>query len=135
MHTGQRKVASGSVALGSATRSKTLLMCPLLVNVLATRSSGCLTMDPRSRSISTGTQPPMGLSDEGIAPQLLELDASQASALLLKKSRLLSIVRPTIAGADAGERHRLFLHPSNPVLHGVLSGATFLLEDIGVGVA
>jgi hypothetical protein len=77
----------------------------------------------------------MGLSDEGIAPQLLELDASQASVLLLKKSRLLSIVRPTIAGADAGERHRLFLHPSNPVLHGLPSGATFLLEDIGVGVA
>jgi len=70
----------------------------------------------------------MGLSDEGIAPQLLELDASQASAVLLKKSRPLSIVRPTIAGADAGDRGRLHLLWSNPLLHGLLSGATFLLE-------
>eukprot|EP00419_Tripos_fusus_P005117 CAMPEP_0172673154 /NCGR_PEP_ID=MMETSP1074-20121228/11976_1 /TAXON_ID=2916 /ORGANISM="Ceratium fusus, Strain PA161109" /LENGTH=128 /DNA_ID=CAMNT_0013490423 /DNA_START=1340 /DNA_END=1722 /DNA_ORIENTATION=+ len=88
--------------------------------------------------MSTETQPPVsGLSDEGIAPQLLELDASQASALLLKKSRPLSIVRPTIAGADAGDRHRLPVPTprSDPMLRG-LSGATLLLEATTlVGVA
>lgn len=81
----------------------------------------------------------MGLSEEGMAPQLLELDASQASALLLKKSRPLSIVRPTIAGADAGERHRL--PRSDPMLRGLLSGATLKLGALklelttSVGVA